>query len=107
MRRPKLQIVFKVQETCINPVSSVLFFTPFLTVCSIWFIFLIAAEHWDSAFLELFILTLKTLSLLSGNGQVKVHNLIYEAKIVFHYSISQDVLLLCHETILLLCHEAS
>lgn len=60
----------------------------------------------DSAFLELFVLTLKTLSLLSGNGQVKVH-LIYEAKIVFHHSISQDVLLLCHEAILLLCHEAS
>lgn len=70
-------------------------------------LFLIAAEHWESAFLELFILTLKTLSLLSGNGQVKVHYLIYEAKIVLHHSISQDVLLLCHEAILLLYNEAS
>lgn len=85
----------------------VLFFTPFLIVPSIWFIFLIAAEHWDSVFLELFIPALKTLSLLSGNGQVKVHDLIYEAKIVFHHSISQNVLLFCHEAILLLCHEAS
>lgn len=62
--------------------------------------------HWDDAFLELLILTPKSLSFLSGDGQVTVHCLIYGAKIVFQHSISQNTLLFCHEVILLLCYKA-
>lgn len=37
---------------------------------------MITAEHKDDVFLELFILTLKSFSFLSGNVQVTVHHLI-------------------------------